>query len=615
LNKHITENINYYLELEKPEYALLLSGKWGSGKTYFINDFVDSYTNEANKKIIKISLFGLKNVDSIDEQIFQNLHPILGSKYAKLTGNIVKSAFKLGINLDWNGDGKKDAALSTDLKSFNLLEFFSDKEKENKEIIFIFDDLERTGVSLQEILGYINYLIELSSFKVILIANEEKLLEKDNEKVYKEFKEKVIGKTFEVRHDFSDILDFFLNDRLIEIHQFKKQIIKDVYDRAGYNNLRHIKQSIIDFKHLIDKINPDFLNSDEFLSKFTYIFFVLSIEVKNGSLEEKDFKAYNALLKYGQASEKKEESSIDLILKKYHLDSQFLLTREVWIKIIYKSYIDESELNISIKNLPFFVEEKKRPSWVKLWHYRELEDAEFSEILNDVIEEFKTNSYRTPEIFLHTIALLIFFNKNNISPFKVDDIKNHVKDGVNIYSTLEWKSNTLMNDMQFNGTGFCYMNDIDPDFRELFEIIKTKSNEIHEKYDKTEIIDNLHLFLEAVKKDDKDYICNFLLNKNEYSPVFRYLNPDDFFNTLIESSNKSVSKLLEILNYRYADNKTLNGNSCFYFLNSELEFWEKIKLKVSSYDDLPLKSLLFKQFEKYLIDVVVNKMNQEINSK
>lgn len=615
MNSHITENIEYYLNLKTPEYALLLSGKWGSGKTHFINDFINTYADEVEKKFIKISLFGLKNLDSIDEQIFQNLHPILGSKYAKLTGNIVKSAFKLGINLDWDGDDKKDGNLSTDLKNFNPLEFFSDKEQGNKELVFIFDDLERTEISLQEILGYINYLIELSSFKVILIANEEKILEKDNEEIYKEFKEKVIGKTFEVRHDFSKVLDSFLKDRPIEVPEFKKQIIEDVYGRAKYNNLRHIKQSIIDFKYLIDKINEEYLSNNEFLSQFTYIFFVLSVEVKHGSLEEKEFIVYNSLLKYGLNSKKKDESTIDVLFKKYSLDSQLILTREVWVKIIYKSYIDKSELNSSIKNLSFFVEEKERAAWVKLWHYRELEDSEFSETLNHVIETFKNNSYSSPVLFLHTIALLIFFNKNNLSYLSINDIKNHVINSKDIYSTQEWTSKVLTDDLQFNGTGLGYFNSDDPDFIELFQLVKINSNELHAKNEKIKIVDSLQLFLDAIKQENKEYMYSFLLKDNEYVPVLRDLNADDFFEALVGSSNKSISELLQIFSSRYTDNKSLNGKSCYSFLSSELEFWRSIRVKIKSYNELPLKGLLFEQFAKYLIDVVIDKMNQEINNQ
>lgn len=617
MNKHITENIQYYLSLDKPEYALLLSGKWGSGKTHFINNFVGNISDDKRKKFILISLFGLKNVESIDEQIFQNLHPFLGSKYAKLAGNIAKSAFKIGINLDWNGDEKNDGSVSTDLKSFNLLDFFSNKKKTNKEIIFIFDDLERTEISLQEILGYINYLIEISSFKVIIIANEEKLLEKDSEKIYKDFKEKVIGKTFEVRHDFSEILNSFLSHSPIDIPNFDKQIIKEIYGRAGYNNLRHIKQSIIDFRYLTEKINAEFLSSDEFLIQFTYVFFVLSVEVKQGALDEKNFMNYSSLMKnISQNGKKEEESVVDRILKKYSLNSQFLLARDVWCKIIYRSYIDESELNSSIKNLPFFVEKKERPSWVKLWHYRELDDTEFSENLKDVIQKFKTYSYEIPEIYLHATALLIFFHKNNLSEFSVDEIKNYV----NEYSDMSFKSehrnhSILRNDILFNGTGLGYMGENDPDFRELFKIIKIKNEEMHTKHQKTKINDDLRLFVEAIKNYNKDCIYNYLLDIYRWVPVLENLDPSIFFDALIGGSNKAISDLIGVFSSRYSENHTYNGHSCYYVLSGELNFWKKIKEKIISCDKFSLKSFLIKEFEKYIIDKNIKMMDEEINKR
>ena len=37
-NKHIKEFLNYYIELPNPQYAVLRKGKWGSGKTHFINE-------------------------------------------------------------------------------------------------------------------------------------------------------------------------------------------------------------------------------------------------------------------------------------------------------------------------------------------------------------------------------------------------------------------------------------------------------------------------------------------------------------------------------------------------------------------------------------------------
>lgn len=49
MNEHIEEYLDYYIGLETPAYAILLRGKWGSGKSWFIKDFI--------KKELKKNLF------------------------------------------------------------------------------------------------------------------------------------------------------------------------------------------------------------------------------------------------------------------------------------------------------------------------------------------------------------------------------------------------------------------------------------------------------------------------------------------------------------------------------------------------------------------------------
>ena len=41
-NKHISQFLDYYCDnkkLSNSQYAVLLKGKWGSGKTHFINNY------------------------------------------------------------------------------------------------------------------------------------------------------------------------------------------------------------------------------------------------------------------------------------------------------------------------------------------------------------------------------------------------------------------------------------------------------------------------------------------------------------------------------------------------------------------------------------------------
>jgi hypothetical protein len=229
---------------------LLLSGEWGSGKTFFINEFLKSEKSE--KKFIKVSLFGVNSVESIDEQIFQQLHPVLSSKPIKITTNLLKSALKFGAKIDWDNDTKPDGNISINLSQLNILD--KDDKSSKEEIIFIFDDLERINSDLSVILGYINTLVEQLSFKVIILANESKLQKDDT---YIDFKEKIIGKTFYVKQDFSSAYNSFIElvDTSKSVLEKNTASIQSIFLMAKYNNLRHIRQTILDFEYFYKRID------------------------------------------------------------------------------------------------------------------------------------------------------------------------------------------------------------------------------------------------------------------------------------------------------------------------------------------------------------------------
>jgi hypothetical protein len=611
-NKHIEEYLNNYLLLENPEYAILLKGKWGSGKTYFIQSYIDNFQDE-NIKFIKISLFGLKNTNSIDEEIFQNLHPLLGSKYAKLTGNILKGALKLGINVDWNQDDKKDGALSIDLNKFNPLDFFSDSKKSKEEIIFIFDDLERTEINLKEILGYINYLVEQSNFKVIILANEEKI----NNDEYKEFKEKIIGKTFEVKHSFDDILYAFINSKTNlskEMLNINSHIIKQIYEKANYNNLRHISQILLDYEYFIKHIDKEYLRNKDFVSILINNFFALSIELKSANLEKKEL---DVLIWDLLDNQDKDKTNIEKIYDKYDIKNNPLFDGKIWIKILLDNSIQKETLNELIGNLSFFLakKEQEQPSWVKIWHYRKLSDKEFENNISDVIKKFKNCEYNIHEHFIHVIALLIFFSKNGLCNLSIKDIKSQVDTCIkNTYKNSQnWKSKLFENSIRFNNTGLGYMGENDDDFREIFSKIIEENKNIYEieKIEKQKQLTKQ--FIEAIQTLNKDFLIQFLLKDYESIPISHYLDADKFTHLLISIDNKNLTRLDEILHSRYSDNRILNGKSYYCHLTKELNFWKEINENLNQYiqkSDKKLKSFLINQFNTYLVKKTIEKMEE-----
>ena len=51
MNKHIEKYLDLYLEREDVEYATLLTGEWGCGKTFFIKNYIEKNLKRMNTSL------------------------------------------------------------------------------------------------------------------------------------------------------------------------------------------------------------------------------------------------------------------------------------------------------------------------------------------------------------------------------------------------------------------------------------------------------------------------------------------------------------------------------------------------------------------------------------
>ena len=255
-NQHIEEYINYYMNNKHAEFAVLINGGWGTGKTWFIKKIINEKNiKNAPKKMAYISLNGISKISEISSEIFKFLHPVLGSDSAKLAGRILSSSLKTAFKIDINGDGKDDGTVS--LSSPNLK--IPDYLKINNDFILVFDDLERCNLKIEEIFGYINYFVEQEKIKVIVIGNEEEILKNESKESanYKKIKEKIFGTTFEYISDFETAIDFFIteifNGELLDRMLKSKDLIVNKFNLINYKNLRSLKQVLSDFNRIYNR--------------------------------------------------------------------------------------------------------------------------------------------------------------------------------------------------------------------------------------------------------------------------------------------------------------------------------------------------------------------------
>lgn len=221
-NKHIEEFLNYYLEHEtSPDYAVLITGCWGSGKTYFIRQYLggnrkevkDWLTDCEKYTVVYVSLFGAKSRDEMDKRVLETLHPKLNSKIVKAIPGAVSLIGKIAGTATANPFvtiAGENIAVFTE----NLLEA---EKKAIKKVVVVFDDVERADMPLPELLGYLNEYVEHLHIPCILLADKDKWEEaqkcqEDKSTLHhlSSTKEKVIGKEFHIQTSCEDVLNAWL---------------------------------------------------------------------------------------------------------------------------------------------------------------------------------------------------------------------------------------------------------------------------------------------------------------------------------------------------------------------------------------------------------------------
>lgn len=183
--KEIYDSLEEYICDDRYHQAVLLDGPWGSGKTWFVkNVFIPQYQEKHGSgdwHFLYLSLYGLQSIDELKtkqnqifaQQILQNLLEkgnISSAKAEKITGFAwtALGALKSVVSIAGSALPVKELA---NLNSDELLKAVP----KPRHVVLVLDDLERTEIDIETVLGYINELTEHEAMKVIAIANEKEI--------------------------------------------------------------------------------------------------------------------------------------------------------------------------------------------------------------------------------------------------------------------------------------------------------------------------------------------------------------------------------------------------------------------------------------------------------
>lgn len=285
-----------YVTAPSTDYAIMLTGAWGAGKTYYwkkalapsiealdspvvINDHTLKY------KALHVSLFGVDSLNSLIMRIAKAKYLETDNKWINSATTLTVAAFKKFAK-KYEVEGEDMELLIKTLKDVDLQRF-----------VFCFDDLERLSKEmLLEVLGYINSMVENDGVKVVVLYNEKELLAKigeDEDKKekgdeYKPYKEKLIRFTYQMSADIGKVLGSVIKGHdgiFVQYIECKKSFIVEFYKKGECDNIRTLKFNIDIFEKLFQLMSSLELKEHQEAIRDYYLMLSMlyAIEYKKGT--------------------------------------------------------------------------------------------------------------------------------------------------------------------------------------------------------------------------------------------------------------------------------------------------------------------------------------------
>lgn len=536
-----------YLSTDITQYAILINGSWGSGKTYFWKDTLSNVAKEKKYNAIYISLNGINKIETLEQMLFIKKIPLIGKKENKLIKNsriiltniinsTSKSFLKFSINDVFQG-------ISADLFDFS------------KDVI-CFDDLERCKLPIDEILGYINNFVEHKSVKIVLLADESKI-------EYKNIKEKVIGRSVNFELDIKDILPELLvkyKTNNIEFYSFitnQIEFIIDILVDYKEDNLRTISF----FFEILEKIFPSIKNIDnQYIQEIILFSAIISIEFKNGRLTSADYKDFKDLenltrnyysLSFMQNIRQSDIEDIQNDKPKLYYQTFFetyLNDRSDYYyfysniySFILSGFIDLNELNLEIKKRYPETILPEVQAYQKLvnYNFRKLSDIEFSKLSSEVLNYAEEGRYIIYDYVL-IAKFFYFFSEKHLIANSNQEITDILQKGIEIS-----KKRKEINDYTFDNLR--HYPDSHPDVIKIYDLVEAAHFEIKNELNYKES----NQIINFINQNETDNLSKIFDDNKIIKTVFEYIDGNLLFDSISTTSNDTLTTFTRLLTKRY----------------------------------------------------------------
>ena len=560
MNNNVIEFLENYIGLRNnPEYAVMIKGEWGCGKTWFIKNFINKIIEDKTlekKEIIYISVYGIQNIEQLEMEFVKAVHPILNSIVDSTVfsiGNAVAKGVVSG-ELDIQKDAKNIVK-----NLFVKRKFFRNRLKETDLIkrLIIIDDLERSNLEPNVILGYLSNLIIDSGIRVIIVANEEEYININSQfkESYLKTREKMIAYRFEIKPNLNDAIKDFLNQIDLKDEKYY-EIVSNVINKLEIKNLRIIRQALINYQYIISKIKKELLDKYiEYKYKIFEVNIILFTQFALGDLcnnEEnsieralKYYYGYNTSLRnFNENNNKDDNMYSSIYLGKIPLN-------KCWKDIIFNGIFDANKINKNIEedNVVVVINKNKdRNIYHILNNFYSLSSYEFKETIKKIEKDFESGVYKNIGDILHIYNTFSLFSREGI-------IEKDEKEFYNWFDEVIEKNRNLLvgykMDLDFGYNGYAY-NETEK-FNEIKERLVHIAEQNYYKEIANEVIKNIDTEFDLETFIENLSWKNSSKNEPKYYeiPILSMISIDKLFDKLINDTIKNQNLFLYALKNRY----------------------------------------------------------------
>ena len=427
-NAHVTDYLNAYRLMGAVDFAVMITGSWGSGKTEFVKRWTESINKMDNgdkSDYLSVSLNGVETLEEIDSLLFRAAHPVLGGKSVRMAGKVL-GIIASGLKLTASGEDSKVGFefSAEDIKNISFEKWIGDAP------VLIFDDIERCCIDIESLMGYFDDLLK-NDKKIVLICAEDEIKKRWVENArsrtgrtlpsYAEISSKVVGKRFRIEAEIDDLYGVLVAQAECEgwLGRFlidNKETFITVFAAVGkcaeeksdgsrrVHNYRAFKHALRDLAYWYKKMPTAERENLSFMIDFARAFVLIDYAILTGVLSTAE--AFRSGVDLNERS--LFERLMDLGGVEWYAWSNHELgiSASVVKRMVLNEQIDKDELARAVRASQHFASQKPQSEWQQLMLWNQLEDAQVESLKNEVLRKLASHEYVLAEEILHVFALL-----------------------------------------------------------------------------------------------------------------------------------------------------------------------------------------------------------------